>query len=69
MQPGYYRDDDSWLYLTSTGKLYYVSGNDTPDEPAWKLLDLPLEDAEPATPMAEELESFERVRVAYGIEA
>ena len=69
MEPGYYRDADVWLFLSSTGKLYYVSGPDTPDEPAWRLLDAPLEEAEPGVPIDEELELFERVRVAYGIAA
>jgi hypothetical protein len=69
MQPGYYRDYDSWLYLSSTGDLYYVDGPDL-TEPAWQNIGTPLgDDAKPKTPHADELALFERTRVAYGIAA
>ena len=69
MQPGYYRDADAWLYLTSAGQLYYVDGPDV-TEPAWRSTDpIMSDDAEPKTPDAEELASFERARVPYGIAA
>jgi hypothetical protein len=67
MRPGYYRDYDTWLYLSSTGDLYYVEGPDTM-EPAWRNIGPPfLDDAEPRTPDAEDHALFERIRVAYGI--
>jgi hypothetical protein len=67
MQPGYYRDNDSWLYLTSARALYTVHEPDA-TEPVWREDGLPMsEDAEPKTPDAEDLASFEAARRAYGI--
>jgi hypothetical protein len=67
MQHGYYRDNDSWLYLTSARDLYVVHEPDA-TEPVWRNIGLPMsEDAEPRTPDAEDLALFERTRVAYGI--
>ena len=67
MRPGYYRDYDSWLFLTSAGDVYEV---DTPGatEPVWRKVGPSLgDDAKPGTPDAEDLARFERTRVAYGI--
>lgn len=73
MRPVYWRDGDCWYFKSSGGEAtYYVSGPDSP-EPRWERIDSPElvdclpPDAEPATPTAEDLEQFERVRVAYGI--
>jgi hypothetical protein len=67
MRPGYYRDYDSWLYLSSTGDLYVVHEPEE-TEPVWRKVGHPLpDDAEPKTPGAEDLALFERTRVAYGI--
>jgi hypothetical protein len=67
MQPGYYRDYDSWLYLTSTGELYCVSDPDSP-EPVWRSIGLPLpDDAKLRVPDDEDVAAFERTRIAYNI--
>jgi hypothetical protein len=67
MKPGYYREYDSWLYLTANGNLYFVSGPDS-IEPEWKKIEPPLgDDAMPKTPDGEDLALFEQVRVSYGI--
>ncbi len=67
MRPGYYFDNDMWLYLTLTGKLYVVY---LPDSmvPAWRRVGPSAWiDAQPATPDAEDLALFEQTRVASGI--
>jgi hypothetical protein len=74
IRPGYYRDYDTWLYLSSMGKLYYVLGPDT-SEPAWRDVgpqpgdhaDLGLDDAVLKTPSCGKLALLERTRMAYGI--
>jgi hypothetical protein len=67
MRPGYYRDNDTWLHLSSTGKLYYLTGPDT-SEPAWRDIGPPMsDDAELKTPPGDELALFQRTRMAYGI--
>jgi hypothetical protein len=67
MRPGYYRDYDTWLYLSSTGMLYYLTGPDT-SEPAWRNIGPPMgDDAVRKTPASGELALFERTRMAYGI--
>jgi hypothetical protein len=69
MRPGYYRDYDSWLFLTSAGALYLVDDPDT-TEPVWRNIGPPLpDDAEPRTPDAEDLALFEQTRAAYDIPA
>jgi hypothetical protein len=70
MKTGYWRDYDSWLYLTSIGDFYYVDGPDT-IKPPWQKLEPPvtLGDAVPKTPDPETLARFERLRIAYGIPA
>jgi hypothetical protein len=66
---GYFRDADAILYLTSAGRAYYVQGPDNP-EPVWRECDGDLSpDVEPTTPDQEDLEVFERYRVAFGIPA
>jgi hypothetical protein len=67
VRPGYYLDNDTWLYLSSTGELYVV---DEPEaiKPVWRNVGLSVSiDAEPRTPDAEELALFERTRVSCGI--
>jgi hypothetical protein len=67
--PGYYRDSDSIMYVTSKGDVYLVTepGN---EEPVWRKVGPPLsEDTEPTTPGAEDFALFERCRVAYQIAA
>jgi hypothetical protein len=67
MKPGYYRSNDCWLYLTTSGTLYFVSGPDTV-EPEWKKIEPFMDDdAKLAAPDDEEIPSFEAVRVSYGI--
>ena len=39
--PGYYRDYDSWLYLSSAGELYHVA-DDGSLFPGWAGEPLPL---------------------------
>jgi hypothetical protein len=63
MRPGYYRDAESWLYLTAAGDLHLVADADTGPEPAWRKIDPPPpEDAEPKAPDAEDLAEFEWAR-------
>jgi hypothetical protein len=67
MQPGYYRDYDSWLYVNTAGGLYLVRSPDT-TESVWKNVGPPMgDDAVPRMPDAEDLALFERTRVACGI--
>jgi hypothetical protein len=66
---GYYREDDCYYYVNSAGAVYYVSGPGEL-EPAWENVGPPLsDDAKPRTPIAEDLEAFERCRIAYNIPA
>jgi hypothetical protein len=67
MQSGYYREDDTWLYLTFTGELFVVADCTSP-APLWESVELPMpDDATLRIPSAEDLAAFERSRIAYGI--
>ena len=65
---GYFRDADCILYVSKAGKVYYVTGPDT-REPVWKECGALGDDTKPTTPDAEDFATFERTRLAYGIEA
>ena len=59
VRPGYYRDCDCWVYVTTDGQVYLVSTPDSP-EPVWRSVGPPMsDDAEPRTPDAEGLTLLE----------